>query len=414
MRRLGGLTILVCAVLAAASSSAIADTFRPTRLDDPAPGKCKPDDCSLREAVKAANQDLDQDTIVLKAETYELQIGFPDGGPFESDGLDLSTSIVIKGKGPEATTIDANGLDRPIEIGSGIQVDNDVTVQGLRLTGGDAGAATGGNGESSGGGIVDYFGKSLKLKHVLIAGNEAAFGGGVRSFADKLLIQDSTITFNVATEGGGVDLRYGEGPAAPDNRIRSSTIARNYGSIKGGGVLLDGFTSGSQLKPTLSVVNSTFDENHVGDYGAGLMADNGATATLDNTTLAYNAANEDNAAPGDGGGVFQHSGAVLKLKDSLVTANTVGTGGTGPQCAGTVTGNEANATTGGPGECPGGLFGGLSIGPLADNGGPTETIALLSGNGAIGRTDKCPATDQRGKPRPEHDCDSGAFERKKP
>jgi hypothetical protein len=47
--------------------------------------------------------------------------------------------------------------------------------------------------------------------------------------------------------------------------------------------------------------------------------------------------------------------------------------------------------------------------PLADNGGPTETMALQAGSPAIDLSDDCPATDQRGEPRVGR-CDSGAFE----
>jgi len=58
----------------------------------------------------------------------------------------------------------------------------------------------------------------------------------------------------------------------------------------------------------------------------------------------------------------------------------------------------------------------VSLGPLADNGGPIETHALLPGSVAIDRipaVDCGVSTDQRGQPRPETggtDCDVGAFE----
>ncbi len=53
------------------------------------------------------------------------------------------------------------------------------------------------------------------------------------------------------------------------------------------------------------------------------------------------------------------------------------------------------------------------LGPLADNGGPTWTMALLPGSPAIdaGNTSLAPATDQRGLPRPVGlAADIGAFE----
>lgn len=62
------------------------------------------------------------------------------------------------------------------------------------------------------------------------------------------------------------------------------------------------------------------------------------------------------------------------------------------------------------------------LGPLKINGGPTETHAVLKGSKTIdwGVKNGCPATDQRGKARPQNGdgkgnsvCDIGAFEKKK-
>jgi hypothetical protein len=55
----------------------------------------------------------------------------------------------------------------------------------------------------------------------------------------------------------------------------------------------------------------------------------------------------------------------------------------------------------------------VGLGPLADNGGPTLTHALLAGSPAIDAADDaiCPATDQRGTVRPQGAaCDVGAYE----
>jgi hypothetical protein len=60
-----------------------------------------------------------------------------------------------------------------------------------------------------------------------------------------------------------------------------------------------------------------------------------------------------------------------------------------------------------------GVVGDARLGPLADNGGPTLTHALLPGSPAIDAADAalCPATDQRGVARPQGaGCDAGAVE----
>jgi predicted outer membrane repeat protein len=49
------------------------------------------------------------------------------------------------------------------------------------------------------------------------------------------------------------------------------------------------------------------------------------------------------------------------------------------------------------------------LGDLSDNGGPTQTIPLLSGSPALSAGQDCPSHDQRGEPRPAS-CDLGAYE----
>jgi CSLREA domain-containing protein len=73
----GSVGIAVLAALVAgllAASGATGATFKPTRHDDPPPGNCKQADCSLREAVMAANEGSGRDTILLRKGTYELEV----------------------------------------------------------------------------------------------------------------------------------------------------------------------------------------------------------------------------------------------------------------------------------------------------------------------------------------------------
>jgi len=58
------------------------------------------------------------------------------------------------------------------------------------------------------------------------------------------------------------------------------------------------------------------------------------------------------------------------------------------------------------------IVGDAMLGPLANNGGPTATHALLPGSPAIDTAENafCPATDQRGAPRDDGACDAGSFE----
>src|SRR5262249_17352323 len=134
-----------------------------------------------------------------------------------------------------------------------------------------------------------------------------------------------------------------------------------------------------------------------------------ATFTAVNCTIAGNAA----AA---GGGIRADPGSTFNLANSIVANNTAATG---PDLAGTVVSNDYNLikNTSGvtitgttthniTGQAP-------LLGPLADNGGFTKTMALLVGSPALnaGPPSGFPATDQRGTARPFGAAsDIGAFE----
>ena len=60
----------------AAPAATLGDTFAPTRFDDPPPNKCKPSDCSLREALRAAGNRNGRDEVALRRGVYELEIPF--------------------------------------------------------------------------------------------------------------------------------------------------------------------------------------------------------------------------------------------------------------------------------------------------------------------------------------------------
>jgi hypothetical protein len=147
------------------------------------------------------------------------------------------------------------------------------------------------------------------------------------------------------------------------------------------------------------------------------MADNGATVTLDNSTVAYNRADDDNMGGGVGGGIHQHSGATFNVGDSIVASNK-GTSDAQDDCAGTFAGSGNVLTTASGCDSLGAganrfVGSALIAAGLAQNGGPTRTIALKHSSPALGFSTTCPRKDQRGVKRPHNGCDSGAFERKK-
>jgi hypothetical protein len=320
-----------CAVALAllVAGSADAKTFKPTRTDDPVPDACKPNNCSLREAVVAAAATDEKDKILLRAKRYNLELASGDA-PFHADGLDVYESMVIRGRGPSHTTIDANGIDRPIEIGMGVSNDTArISFEELKLTGGDPSASTSGNGGFDvGGAIVAARPRRVTLKRVVVTGNEAAFGGGIASYADtELVIKQSTIAGNTANEGGGIDLRPGLEPSVQyESRIVASTISGNEATNKGAGILADGLPGGFE-DPLLSIDNSTIARNEAANNAGGILADNQATVDVENSSIGFNVANADDVGLADGGGVFQYANASFNIDDSVIAHNEVGQGG---------------------------------------------------------------------------------------
>jgi hypothetical protein len=111
---------------------------------------------------------------------------------------------------------------------------------------------------------------------------------------------------------------------------------------------------------------------------------------------------------------FSSCGEQMTLTNSLIGRN-------GRDCSGNGITAVGDASIDSDGTCVAMGFGpGLStqsvssivLGTLANNGGPTFTESISSPSVAINNGDPaaCPATDQRGFPRSDGQCDIGAFE----
>jgi hypothetical protein len=129
-----------------------------------------------------------------------------------------------------------------------------------------------------------------------------------------------------------------------------------------------------------------------GGTGGGLDV-NAGTATLDNTIVALNTHGTGRGAPADD---------IAGTVDAASAFNLIGKGGAGGLTNGT---NHNQVGVANP-----------LLGTLADNSGPTPTLALLPGSRAIGKGSAAipgvtvPATDQRGVARPTKSVDIGAFQ----
>lgn len=111
--------LLAVAALAATCKAAILDV---TRFDDPVPDACAPGDCSLREAVLAANALTGADTVRLSPGRYFLeQRGIDENRGLTGD-IDITDDLTIIGAGREATAIDSHSIDYVFEVASAVSL----------------------------------------------------------------------------------------------------------------------------------------------------------------------------------------------------------------------------------------------------------------------------------------------------
>jgi hypothetical protein len=252
-------------------------------------------------------------------------------------------------------------------------------------------------------------------------------GGGIfNANASRLAVVSSTLSNNRASHGGAI---VNEGGTA---RLENSNLEQNQASNQGGGIFNGGGQmtistttldnnladngSGIYSNGTLTMTNSTLSQNQaLAAFGGGIYNDGPSTsvAVLTNTTLAQN------EAAVNGAGLYNDGGAVT-LINTIVAENTPG--GDCFNNSGSIT--DAGYNLDSDATCslapPSIPAGNANLSPLQNNGGSTQTHALLDGSQAIdaGNNNVCPATDQRGEPRPQDGdesgapiCDIGAYER---
>ena len=413
MRRPGGLFLIAGLLLfAAPSPNALGEVLEPTRFDDPPPGACKPKDCSLREALIDAEQGSQTPTTVrLEAGTYRLEL--PTGSnEFKSGDFDIFDPITITGKGPDDTTVSGELLDRVFDLNpsSGVELPKHRILH-LKIKKGLADT----NDDEEGGGIRAFI-SELRVDDVTFSRNFSDFGGAIGVFRAQVTVTRSTFSNNEAQLGGAIMIP--NGAAIPNTLdLRTSTISDGQ-ALEGGGLALKGDLNPPAFDqmPVADIVNSTFAGNEAFGDGGGILGENGGVVDAYHITAGFNRSDADDTGGGSGGGIYQASGTTFQLNDSVLASNGHGTTGADNQCSGSFlgAGNAINAVVGcssfpiGPNTIPASQI----ASALADNGGPTKTMALTQGSAAIGFANGCPNTDQRGKPRPDADCDSGAFERK--
>ncbi|MCI0492873.1 MAG: hypothetical protein L0Z07_08045, partial [Planctomycetes bacterium] len=390
--------------------------FTVTNLNDAAVIAAGDAPGTLRQAIFDANAALGADDIAFQA-------GLTGTILLTKGELAITEALTITGPGAAMLTVDASGNDptplvddglgsRIFNINDGVAGDSPVTISGLTITGGDA--------NSSGGGIRSL--ESLTLLDSVVSGNATTDDGAgvfVSTSAGTATITRSTISGNVAPTSGD----FGGGLYAYTNSgsitIRDSTIANNL-AFYGGGIWARTVAAAGNT----TITGSTISGNDANQSGGGIYVQTGAgTTTIAHSTISDNTANADLGVIGHGGGLYASETGTLNILHTIIAGNVdanvvtrapdldithAATIPTLDIAFSLIGNNSGSGLAAGMPDANGNLIGTAIatidplLGPLANNGGPTQTRALLAGSPAIDTGNPAvalpPTNDQRGAP----------------
>ena len=341
---------------------------------------------SLRRAVLIANLDQLPDSIQLGVGTYQLDLAAVLDDDNTKGDLDVLSPITITGAGADKTFIDAESIG---ERAFHVLANGSLVLSNLTIVNGNSGG--------NGGAIGVVNGSNITLDHVALRTNKAAGNGGALYTNGGITINDSTFAGNSSTSaaGGAVYFASTGGPAT----ISGSTFSGNSAAGYGGAIVGSGLPLGLS-NVTVSTNNAPTRSALVNQGGAGITNQ----WTIDRSTITKNFS--------VGGGAVTELGNGENTLINTVVSNNIGNSCSGvPEVYGR---NLIGDSTCGP-NSPALLdlqSASVGLAPLADNGGPTQTHALVAGSPAVNST-TCGAgiLDQRGIARPSGACDSGAYER---
>jgi CSLREA domain-containing protein len=448
------ITIVVVAFAGLPPTRVLATTFTVTKTEDTNDGLCS-HDCSLREAIIAANIAFGPDTINIPSGIYTLTIAGQGEDSSATGDLDITGNLTIEGVGASLTVVNGNDIDRVFHIlpnatvvisgtgiiggmtpdadlGGGIQNAGTLTLKNSIVDDNTAYAldcfyslggginndgnvsiissTISGNTATWGGGILNS--GTMTITHTTISGNDSALGGGIRngwSSPGRLTIIDSTIYDNSATMECDSIASYGGGIFnAGYLSLTNSTIEGNSNGVGPYAASLYNYPASSQI----FIYSSTIDgNNNLGitneggilrinnstissNGGEGIKNINSGQVTLASTTVTGNHGNH--------GGLSNEVGSTFVVKNSIVAGNL---GNVSPDLNGAFTTNgysligKNDGSTGFTNGVNGDLVGTTSsplnpgLGLLQDNGGSTQTHGLLFGSLAIDAGNPSGCTD---------------------
>ncbi len=319
---------------------------------------------SLRQAIQAANPQ-GGDTIVFQIPTsntgYNAATGVFTITLTEAE-LGISGNLTIDGGGQRIAVQRSTAAGTPAFRIFNVTAGN-VVLSGLTISNGDS------TGISEGGGGIRNFGGNLTVLNCTISNNNSGNeGGGIFNVQGALTVNGGAFRANTALYGGGI---YNRMTAT----VSRSTFSGNTAGDLGGGIYNFGLA--------LTLTSCTITGNHAAGGGGGV--DNANATGFSITTHVRNTIIAGNSITGGGGrdvrGNFSSDGYnFLGVMDDYAT---------GFSNAGS---HDQAGTTASPAH--------PCLGPLQDNGGPTQTSAPLNGSFVIDQGHSSGlTTDQRGFPR---------------
>ncbi len=327
--------------------------------------------CSLRDALAAAN---DTDTIVFAT-------GLTGTINLTDDQLLVTKSVSIVGAGVSSLTVNQTLPKRVFYVTSAA---GDVSISGLTVTGANTG--------DTGTGIHANNTGSLTLQGVRVTGNTSTGGGGaLRVFSGgTVTITETTVDSNLATGQGWTGGLYLGGSNRTVNVIDSTFSANTSSFGAAGGMGL--FGTGN----TITIANTTIANNSA-DAGAGALVYDTNTVAFVMCTISGNTSTHPQSGIGYAGGVLVQNNNTQttapvqpsSFVGTILSGNTSTASPTEADLAvyGTSTVTVTDSLVGAASNYVDG--GGIvlstspGLGPLASNGGPTKTMALLTGSPAI-------------------------------